>query len=263
VVYIVTGSQGEYRSALARIARDEHREVKFTNGDCVIFSARVIPGNEKEINHTKNTLSEAGVVVIDRYATPIHASGHPYGDELEEMVRAVAPKNLIAVHGERMQQEAHAALAIRCGVAGTLVPRNGDVISISKVGVTVDGQIHAGFLGVDGRRIIPVDHVAIKERRKLRIEGIVFASLVIDKKGHVLADPVLITRGLLDMNDEVEADLLYELEDIIADHLASTRYKPSEEGMEKMETQIRRMIRKHFQDAIGIKPQADINIHVV
>jgi ribonuclease J len=222
MVLICTGSQGESRAALARIARGDHRHMKIKRGDSVIFSARTIPGNEIHINAVKNNLTAAGVKVVTPSSSKhtIHVSGHPCQDEILELWSWVKPKAVIPVHGERMQLEAHAKLAKSAQVPNVVVPNNGSVIRLDG-GVDVIDHIETGILAVDQKRIITSDHRSIAQRRKLQYTGAAFVTVVLDGKGKVTQDPMVETIGLIDADDEselqIEDKLYYEVLDILRD----------------------------------------------
>ncbi len=223
VVVIVTGSQGESRAALARIAKGDFNGVEFTVGDTVIFSSRAIPGNEKEINDVKNNLISAGVRVVGVENTDhlIHVSGHPYRDDIIEMLGWVKPQIVIPVHGERQQLEAHADIARACQVPYALVPHNGAVIKLAPGTPGIVGTVETGLLAVEPSRIISSAHASIVERRKLQFSGAVHVTLVLNRLGELAAEPQVSALGLLDENIQGDKkfleSLLGEVEDCLAD----------------------------------------------
>ena len=152
VVALCTGSQGEPRAALSRIAEDQHPEVTFSAGDRVIYSARTIPGNEKAVNRVINLLIEQGIEVITDRTHLVHVSGHPRRAELEELIGWVKPKVLIPVHGEALHLHEHAELARRCGVRDVVQCRNGDLVQLSPQARIVD-EVPAGRIYKDGMEI--------------------------------------------------------------------------------------------------------------
>ncbi len=222
-VLILTGSQGEARAALSRIAHGERSSMKLGRGDTVIFSARAIPGNEKDIDNVKNALVAGGVEVISPgdVEETIHVSGHPYRDEIADMYSWVRPETVIPVHGERLQLEAQADLARKCQIKNVIVPSNGSVIRLAKGQAEVIDHIDTDVLVLDGQRLMPADHASIRARRKLQYTGAIHASVVLDGRGDVAADPQVTTLGLIDRDDpeekQLEEDMLGEIEDILAD----------------------------------------------
>jgi ribonuclease J len=223
VVLIVTGSQGEYRAALARIARGEHSNVSLARGDTVVFSSRAIPGNETEINTVKNNLSASGINIVTPNDTKhcIHVSGHPCRGEIADMLQWTRPNTVIPVHGERTQLEAQAQLARECQIENVLVPRNGSVIRLAPGTPELVAHVETGMLAVEATRVVASDHPAIATRRKLQYTGAVHVTLVMDKRGHLVSDPQISTLGIIDEDNDKEAELLDnimgEVEDIIED----------------------------------------------
>jgi ribonuclease J len=266
-VIIVTGSQGEARAALARIARGGHRNVKLNSGDTVIFSARAIPGNEKSINAIKNNLSAAGVTVVspNSSAHQIHVSGHPCRDEIAEMLAWLRPNTVVPVHGERMQIEAQAEFAKSCQIPHVVIPQNGSVIllgsSANENGVApkVIDHIETGVLAIDQKRIIASSHPSISQRRKLQFSGTLHVSLVMDEKGNLLGEPKLDSYGLIDTKSNAEIEIEDSLFDAMFDRLEDMTLNERRED-EHVEEQIRRVLRRVCNDALGIKPQTTVQV---
>lgn len=260
VVMIVTGSQGEYRSALAKISRGDHRDVSLNKGDTVIFSSREIPGNERDINAVKNNLTAAGIHVITPRDTDntIHVSGHPCQEEIAEMLSWVRPETIIPVHGERAQLDAHARFARDCQVKNTIVPVNGAVIKLAPGAPETVDHITTGLLAVDMKRIIPADHQSIVARRKLQYTGAIHASVVLDAKGKVLGDPKVHTLGLIDEDSaeiQIEERLLEEVFALIDDMTWEERLDD-----EFISEELRIGLRRFMFHTLGIKPKATIHV---
>src|SRR3954471_22171236 len=195
VVALCTGSQGEARAALARIAQDEHPEVALSKGDRVIFSSRPIPGNEKAIGKVINGLIDQNIEVITDRTHLVHVSGHPRRAELEEMIGWVKPKTVIPVHGEALHLSEHAALARRLG-ANTLQCRNGDLIRLAPGAPEIIDEVPAGRFYKDGALVIPAETRTVAERKRMAFSGMVLVSLAIDDKGQMVADPELEMLGI-------------------------------------------------------------------
>jgi ribonuclease J len=261
VVMIVTGSQGEARAQLARIARGDHQYIKLGRGDTVIFSSRAIPGNEKSIIDVKNNLAATGVNIVDHRKTPhcIHISGHPARDEITQMLQWVKPMAVIPVHGERTMLEAHGELARACQVKNVVIPNNGSVIRLSAQGAEIVDHIETGLLAVEPGRIIDVSHPAIGERRKLQFSGAVHLTLVMDKRGNLMAEPVLTTVGLTDQKGEegndFENDLLDEIEDILAD-----MKKADLQDDHFVAEEVRIGLRRYVDHLLRLKPKATVHV---
>ncbi len=195
VLYLCTGSQGEPRAALSRIARGDHRTVKFGKGDVVIFSSKIIPGNEKGIFALQNSLADQGIEIVTEKSHDIHVSGHPCRDELKEMYSWAKPHIAIPVHGERRHLLEHAKLADSLGIAHTLAPHNGEMIKLSKKGAKIIEIVPAGRLHEDCRLIIPAGDMSLRERLKMAYAGHVSIALTISRKGELIAGPDIRANG--------------------------------------------------------------------
>ncbi|MCC6597369.1 MAG: ribonuclease J [Alphaproteobacteria bacterium] len=261
VVIILTGSQGEYRAALSKIARGDFRGVRLNRGDTVIYSARAIPGNEKNINVVKNNLSASGINIITPGDTEqtIHVSGHPCREEITEMLQWVRPALIVPVHGERLQLEAHAALALDCQVPQALVPSNGSVIRLAPGTPEIVGRVPTDVLAVDQKRLIKSDHQSIVARRKLQFTGTVHISLVIDAKGELLADPRLETVGIIDPEDPAETEIEDNIHDEILDLLDELDKKELQDDHFITE-EIRIGIRRFCDHLLGMKPHVSVHV---
>jgi ribonuclease J len=196
VVALLTGSQGEPRAALARIASDDHPAITLTSGDRVIFSSRTIPGNEKPVSRIINFLIRQGVEVITDRTHLVHVSGHPRRDEVRQMYEWVHPKIAIPAHGEALHLSEHAAFAKELGVAQVITAYDGDVVRLAPGDATVIGEVKAGRLYQDGNLLVGADDEAIRERRKLSIAGIVSVAFAIDVRGEVAGEVEIEASGL-------------------------------------------------------------------
>jgi len=189
VLYLCTGSQGEPRAALSRIAAGEHRNVKFHKGDVVIFSSKIIPGNEKGIFALQNALADDGVEIITEKMRDIHVSGHPCREELKQMYEWARPHIAIPVHGERRHLLEHAKLARTLGPKHTVAPRNGEMFSISQAGIEVIDIVPSGRLHQDGNAIVSDRDEGLRLRKKMAYAGHVSVSLVFNGKGQIVSGP--------------------------------------------------------------------------
>ena len=196
VVALCTGSQGEPRAALARIARDDHPDITLARGDRVLFSSRTIPGNEKAVSGVINGLIDQGIEVITDRTHLIHVSGHPRIGEVEELLGWVKPKILIPVHGEALHLSEHAALGRRLGIPGVVSCRNGDLVRIAPgTAAVVDGLPH-GRVYKDGVVLVGADSRTIADRRRLSFVGLVTVALALTEKGVLAADPEVELLGI-------------------------------------------------------------------
>ncbi len=189
VLALCTGSQGEPRAALARIAEDEHPEVTLGKGDRVIFSSRAIPGNEKAVARIINGLVTQGVEVITDRTHLVHVSGHPRRAELLDMIGWVRPKILIPAHGEALHLAEHAELARGAGVPHVLVCRNGDLVSLAADGPAIIDEVPSGQVYKDGALLVNAEARTVAERRRLSFAGFVSVALALSEKGTLEADP--------------------------------------------------------------------------
>jgi ribonuclease J len=196
VLALCTGSQGEPRAALSRIAQDEHPDVTLSRGDRVIFSARPIPGNEKAISRVINGLVEQGVEVITDRTHLVHVSGHPRRDELRDMIGWVRPKILIPAHGEALHLAEHADLARKAGVPHVLICRNGDLVRLAADGPEIIDEVPSGRLYKDGALLVSAESKTVAARRRLSFAGIVTVALALSEKGVLAADPEVELIGL-------------------------------------------------------------------
>ena len=211
VLYLCTGSQGEPRAALSRIASGTHRHVSLGEGDTVLFSSRVIPGNETPIYALYNQLTERGVDVITDKQWPIHVSGHPARDELRQMYQWARPRIAIPVHGERRHILEHVKLAHEMQVPETVAPRNGDMIRLAPGPAMMIDEVPSGRLYLDGAVMIDADDEALRDRKRLGTEGQLIVTMAIGKKHSIVSGPDVRVRGLSAQDDD---DLQTALEEM-------------------------------------------------
>lgn len=259
ILYLCTGSQGEPRAALSRVARGDHRAINLTTGDTVIFSSRVIPGNEAGIFELQNRLAERGVEIITERDRHIHVSGHPCRDELRQMYAWVKPRIAIPVHGERRHLVEHAAFANSLQVPHALPGRNGDMVRITKDGASVVDEVKSGRLYMDGNLLSEAEGTGIRERRSMAFAGHVTVAMVIDGQGGLVSGPDVRVLGLPETRELTE-DHWY---DLIADTAESAfdrlkhRARRDEAQVEEM---VRRAVRGELNRIWGKKPQVDIMV---
>ncbi|MEG3618064.1 ribonuclease J [Magnetovibrio sp. PR-2] len=246
VMLICTGSQGEPRAALSRIAADDHPRLYVSEGDTVIFSSRQIPGNEVSIGRLQNRLVRRGVEVITDSDHFIHVSGHPARDELLEMYQAVKPELSIPVHGELRHLTEHAKLAKSAQVPHAIVNENGGMIRIAPGPASIIEQVPSGRLALEGGRVVPLDGELVRGRVRALFNGSATITIVIDKVGNILGDPILTTSGLLEPNDvDVEDDVLDEAEMAI-ERLSKKDLRKDDIVSEAVRIAVRRYFRNTF-----------------
>jgi ribonuclease J len=195
VVALLTGSQGEARAALARIARNEHPEVTLSQGDRVIFSSRTIPGNEKEVGAIINGLYRQGIEVITDRTHLVHVSGHPRRDEVKQLYSWVRPKVAIPAHGETSHLSEHAIFAKAQGVPNVIRAFNGEVVQLSGQPGVVD-QVQSGRIFKDGDLLVQATDRTVPDRKKLSFAGIVSVAIAVDERGTLMSDAEIRTAGL-------------------------------------------------------------------
>ena len=263
VLYLCTGSQGEPRAALSRIAVGEHRTVSLNDGDSVIFSSRVIPGNETAIFALYNRLAEKGVQVITGDDWPIHVSGHPSRPELRQMYAWARPKIAVPVHGERRHILEHVKLALELQIPEAVAPRNGDLIRLAPGKAEVIDEVPSGRLFVDGEVIIAAEDDALNERRRLSAEGAVTVTMAVSgKKGTIVSGPEVRVKGLTGA-DEDRLDMA--LDDLAE---AAERAYAKLSGAERQdedaaEEVVARAVRRAAEKAWGKRPLVEAVILTV
>lgn len=261
VLYLCTGSQGEPRAALARIARDDHRDLVLSEGDTVIFSSKIIPGNEREIFTLINDLVELGVKIITEKDEFTHVSGHPNRDELKMMYGWVRPKYSIPVHGEARHLETHADFAMTLGVEDAISPRNGDLIRLAPGRPAVIDEVPAGRWLLDGAIMTPDGAGPMRERRKLSFSGLVTVAMAIDEHGAFAAPPAVSIIGA-----PREAPGVDDIGDVIAERaegafLSLAKAKRQDDGA--VELAVTRAVRNEMTAIWGKRPGVSIIVQRV
>jgi len=260
VVALCTGSQGEPRAALSRIAEDQHPEVTFSHGDRVIYSARTIPGNEKAVGRVINLLIEQGIEVITDRTHLVHVSGHPRRAELEEMIGWVKPKVLIPVHGEALHMHEHAALARRCGVREVVQCRNGDLVQLAPQTRIID-EVPAGRIYKDGTLLVEAEARTVADRRRLGFAGAVSVALALTDKGEILDDPSLDLIGIPD-RDRDGGSMYEAVRDTVIETLESLP-RGRRRDPDAVAEAVRRAVRAAVAQRWGKKPMCHVHVLTV
>ena len=257
VCYICTGSQGEPRAALARIAADQHPHVTLGRGDVVIFSSRIIPGNEKAIYKLQNALSRQGVELVTEKDHFVHVSGHPDREEMTRMYGLLRPKIAVPVHGENRHQLEHAALARTCDVQQTLVIENGDMVKLAPGEPEVVDHVATGRLALDGNRLVRMDSEIMRSRHRMVHNGSAVVTIVLDRTGRLLGDPQVTALGLLDAEHEAEEhDAVVE-----AVRTALLEIGHSAKGNDELVKETARLaVRRHLKGSHGKKPLTEVHL---
>lgn len=259
ILYLCTGSQGEANAALSRIARGDHRHVALREGDSVIFSSRLIPGNESSVYSLQNALAEQGIRVIHPRMVPqtIHVSGHPCRDELRRMYQWVRPRIAVPVHGERRHILEHASYARSLQVPETVAPRNGSLIRLAPGEAEILDEVPAGRLFLDGSRLVPEGAQGLIERKRLHNSGIIFATVSLDQAGRVVDGPVVVVKGLSETDGRVAEESLEILDDAAEAALAGLSKKDRNDD-EAIERVMGRALRKACDINFGLKPMIEV-----
>jgi len=252
IVVILTGSQGEPRAALAKLSRDEMRNVALTSGDTVVFSSRAIPGNEKAILEIKNGLIEQGVHIVTDSEALVHVSGHPRRNELLKMYEWVRPQMLVPVHGEAAHLVAQKELALQAGIPTVPHVRNGDMLRIAPGPAEVIDQAPFGRVYKDGRLVGDIEEMGIADRKKLSYVGHVAVNVLLDSRFDFLGDPDVVPFGLpeYDHEGELMEDTLYDAVLGAVESIPRSRRK----DLETVREAIRRAVRSTANEVWGKKP---------
>jgi len=258
VLALCTGSQGEPRAALARIAEDEHPEVTLTRGDRVIFSARTIPGNEKAVARVINGLVTQGVEVITDRDHLVHASGHPRRAELLDMIGWVRPKILIPAHGEALHLAEHAKLARRAGVPEVLVCRNGDLVRLAPGSAEIIDEVPSGRLYKDGALLIEAQSRTVGARKRLSFAGIISVALALSEKGLLVTDPEIELIGIpdTDADGRAMADIARDAVEEAFEALPNPRRRDPDQVAEA----VRRAVRGAIAERWRKKPICHVHV---
>ena len=261
VVALCTGSQGEPRAALARIAQGEHPNVALDPGDRVIFSSRTIPGNEKPVGRVQNGLADRGIEVITDQDAAVHVSGHPRRGELEQLYGWVKPTVAIPMHGEGRHLEAHAQLAERLGVTEVVRARNGTMVRLLPGPAEIIDEVPVGRLYRDGMILTREGDGQVRERRKLSFAGSVAVSLVLSDKGALLADPEVAVTGL-PATDTQGTPFATIARDAAIGTIQSIP-KPRRKDSALVSEAVRRSVRAAVNQAWGKKPMCSVLLTVL
>jgi ribonuclease J len=255
VLIVTTGSQGEPRSSLTRIANDEHSHIKIEASDTVVFSARIVPGNEVKVHRVINALCRQGAHVVTPSDARVHTTGHAYREELKLMLNLVRPKHFMPVHGELRMLQKHADLARSLGIKDSLVVENGAVVVIDGDGMRRDGFVQNGRLMVDGDGVGDVTKGVLRARSKLARSGMVVAVMEMGADGEILSGPTLIQRGVVD--DDNPSNTLNDARDYALaqiNAMGTDARKLTAEVAEELRVSIRRYFRRQLSRKPAVVP---------
>ena len=263
VLYLCTGSQGEPRAALSRIAAGEHRNVRFHKGDVVIFSSKIIPGNEKGIFALQNALADDGVDIITEKMRPIHVSGHPCREELKQMYEWVRPRIAVPVHGERRHLLEHANLAKSLSPKYSIAPRNGEMIKLSEKGAEIVDIVPSGRLHQDGNAIVSAEDEGLRLRKKMAYAGHVSVSLVVNGKGRIVSGPEPRISGFPEGRNGKAMDALLDGVADIAEDAFETLKPAARRDEDLIEAKLTSKIKRFVKEHTGKRSHIDVTAHRV
>ncbi len=288
VLILSTGCQGEENAGTMKIASDKHPTIKFKAGDTMIFSSKIIPGNEKSIFALFNLFAKKKVEVITEKDHFVHVSGHPNQDELREMYELAKPKIAIPVHGEFVHLKQHATLVKEWGVKESISVENGTVVKLSTEHSETVGSVPTGYRGVDGRQLIPINGEIVKTRYKLQFAGIVIVAVVIDgQTGELLSDIDIRTPGAIDFSKDLETlnwlkkdvsvavrssakELFKGKKSSFKDKFFGKKNQPhnnqnqaTNKAVESISKSIRNKVGKDLGDLMGKRPMMEVIVKIV
>ncbi len=254
IVIIVTGSQGEPMSVMSRIAMNEHPHIKVKEGDIVILSARIIPGNERAIGRIINHLMRRGADVKYEKVSDIHVSGHASKEELKLMMNMVKPKYFMPIHGEYRFLKYHANLAKKSGIPeeNIFILENGDVLEVTSSGITRRGKIQSGRVFIDGKGVGGVEDFVLRDRRRLAHDGVVIILVGIEKlTKKIVSGPEIISRGFI--FEDASQDIINEVRRLMAKTLSGIQDDVISD-ISVIQTKLRSALKKYLRDTMDRRP---------
>ena len=253
VVVITTGSQGEPMSVLSRIATGEHK-IEIKEGDTVILSASMIPGNERSIGRIINHLFRRGADVIYEKVSEVHVSGHASKEELKLMLNLVRPKYFMPIHGEYRHLVYHSKLAKKLGIPkeNIFILQNGDVLDITQEGASRNGRINSGRIFIDGKGVGDVEDMVLRDRRRLAHDGIVLILLAIEKPtGNIVSGPDIISRGFV--FEDASQEIINDVRELVINTLEKLD-KEILTDASLIQAKLRSVLKKYLMNTMGRRP---------
>ncbi|OHE56976.1 MAG: ribonuclease J [Thermodesulfovibrio sp. RBG_19FT_COMBO_42_12] len=254
VVIITTGSQGEPMSVLSRIATDEHKQIKIRDGDTVILSAKMIPGNERSIGKIINHLFRQGANVIYEKVSEVHVSGHASKEELKLMLNMVRPKYFMPVHGEYRHLVYHSMLAKKLDIPkeNIFILKDGAILEISGEGARENGRVNSGRIFIDGKGIGDVEEMVLRDRLRLAHDGIVLILLGIEKlTGHIISGPDIISRGFV--FEDASQEVINNVKELLTNTIKGLD-KELISDSSVLKARLRSVLKKYLRDTMDRRP---------
>ncbi len=258
IVYLCTGSQGEPRGAMNRICNQDHPDVDIVSDDTVIFSSRIIPGNEKKLYSMHNILVRRNINVISEENAFVHVSGHPGREEMNEMYNWIRPDISVPVHGEHRHLKEHYEFAKTKQIKQPMVIENGDVLKLFPGKSKIIDKVNSGKLLVDGNKLIDEESAALRDRKNISFNGLIDVSLIVSKGGNVDRAPIINIRGL-PLEDHELIEIKYELEDKILDICKSYSLNNKKQENNLIDN-LRNSLKRILQRRASKRPFTTINL---
>jgi len=257
ILYLATGSQGEPMGAMNRIVNGSHPEVFLEEGDCVIFSSKIIPGNEKKLYNLQNQIVRNNIEIISEENAFVHVSGHPNRDDLKDMYKWVKPKSVIPVHGEHRHMQEHVSFAKEMQVPKTLLIENGDIIKLLPGDAPkIIDKAPSGRVYLDGSINVETDSQSIKDRKNLSINGYLEITLLVTNNGKI-KKPIISFRGIPENHDNEH--FIFDMEDEIFNICRTFSLENKNQQKNLIET-IKQNCKRIVREKTGKKPFTNINI---
>jgi ribonuclease J len=254
VVIITTGSQGEPMSVLSRIATDEHKHIVAKEGDTVILSAKMIPGNERSIGKIINHLFRRGANVIYEKVSEVHVSGHASKEELKLMLNMVKPKYFMPIHGEYRHLVYHSMLARKLDIPkeNIFILRNGDVVEISDNEARKNGNVNSGRIFIDGKGMGGVEEMVLRDRLRLAHDGIVLILLAVDNlTGNIISGPDIISRGFV--FEDASQEIINNVKELLANTIKGLGAEYISDSS-LLKAKLRSTLKKYLRDTMERRP---------
>lgn len=259
LLVISTGCQGEPMAATNKITSGTHRDIALRPGDSVIFSSKIIPGNDKRIFRLFNSLTKLGVDVLTEKDHFVHVSGHPNVDDMKRMYDMIKPQISIPVHGEGVHIKEHARLAKSWGIKQTIEVENGDVVKLGPDSAEKVTMVNAGELGIDGNFLLAPDCNIMKMRRKMQRDGIIIVTLILNQNNSFVINPIISAPGALDAkeDEDIFEDIMYEIDDVLKQNGQGTKKQQSDDRIRNV---TRSAVRRVMKREVGKTPPIEVNI---